>query len=127
MPSLRYLLLLLTPGSAPLALAQDADQLPQIAGGFDTIFQERRYPKLAKMAGIEGTVVVQFVVTEEGTVEDAEVTRGLDGGLSEEALRVVRGLTFEPGLKDGAPTKVQLTLPIQFRLPDDEQDGDPDR
>ncbi|NBC65150.1 MAG: TonB family protein, partial [Bacteroidetes bacterium] len=75
-----------------------------------------RYPEMAKEAGIEGTVYVQFVVSENGNVEDAKVIRGIGGGADEEALRVVKEATFEPGYQDGKPIRVQYSIPIQFKL-----------
>ncbi|MDX1642615.1 MAG: TonB family protein, partial [Balneolaceae bacterium] len=70
----------------------------------------------ARQKSIEGRVYVQFIVNEQGDVEDAKVIRGIGGGADEEALRVVRQAKFEPGMQRGRPVRVQYSLPIFFRL-----------
>jgi len=96
------------------------EQMPQIIGGLESIMKEVRYPDLARRAGIEGRVFVQFVVNEQGGVEDARVVRGVGGGLDEEALRVVGQAKFKPGMQRGKPVRVQYSLPVFFRLANDE-------
>ena len=98
------------------------EEMPRIVGGLESIQNGLRYPGMAHQAGIEGHVFVQFVVDEEGYVEDAVVMRGLGGGLDAEALRVVRQARFTPGRHRGEAVKVRMTLPITFRLP---AGGDP--
>ncbi|MEM8599517.1 MAG: energy transducer TonB [Bacteroidota bacterium] len=75
-----------------------------------------RYPTMAKEAGIQGSVYVQFVVDQRGNVVDPVVARGIGGGADEEAVRCVRELRFRPGMQRGRPVKVQFTLPVTFRL-----------
>ncbi|MDR9364365.1 MAG: M56 family metallopeptidase [Balneolaceae bacterium] len=96
-----------------------ADEMPKLKGGLEQVMRNIRYPEMAKEAGIEGTVYIQFVVNENGNVEDATVIRGIGGGADEEALRVVREATFEPGYQDGKPIRVQYSIPIQFKLSQD--------
>ena len=96
------------------------EQMPQIIGGLESIMKEVRYPDMARRAGIEGRVFVQFVVNEQGGVEDARVVRGVGGGLDEEALRVIGQAKFKPGMQRGKPVRVQYSLPIFFRLANDE-------
>ncbi len=92
------------------------EEMPELIGGLESIMKEVRYPATARQAGIEGRVFVQFVVNEQGGVEDARVVRGVGGGLDEEALRVVRQAKFKPGMQRGQPVRVQFSLPIFFRL-----------
>jgi TonB family protein len=94
-----------------------ADEQPQLIGGLEGLQSRVEYPPLARGAGIEGQVIVQFVVNESGAVQDAVVLRSPDDILSEAALRAVRGSRFEPGRVDGAPVKVRFAVPVTFRLP----------
>ncbi|MBT8399820.1 MAG: M56 family metallopeptidase [Rhodothermia bacterium] len=101
------------------------ETMPELEGGLASIQQELAYPEIAKKAGVEGRVVVQFVVDERGVVTDPKVVRGVGSGLDEEALRVVRRARFEPGMQAGKPVKVQLSLPITFKLDDSSSDSKP--
>ncbi len=100
------------------SVAPEVDSMPEVLGGFTAIAQRIHYPEVAKKAGVEGTVIVQFVVDEKGRVREPRVIQGAGAGLDEEALRVVRTLRFRPAKKDGKPVPVQIALPIQFKLPD---------
>lgn len=92
------------------------EQMPQLIGGLAKLQQGIKYPERARKAGIEGRVIVQFIVTENGTVEDPRVIRGIGGGCDEEALRAVRDAKFEPGRQRGNAVRVQYSLPVIFRL-----------
>lgn len=92
------------------------EQMPELKGGLGALQKKINYPERARKAGIEGRVVVQFIVTENGKVEDPKVIRGIGGGCDEEALRVVKQAEFEPGQQRGQPVRVQYSLPIIFRL-----------
>ncbi|MCH7976231.1 MAG: M56 family metallopeptidase [Bacteroidetes bacterium] len=92
------------------------EEMPSIVGGLESIQNEIRYPNMARQAGIEGRVFVQFVVDEEGYVEDAVVMRGLGSGLDAEALRAVSQARFTPGRHRGEAVKVRMTLPVTFRI-----------
>ncbi len=90
--------------------------MPQLIGGLRWLQSQIRYPNLAKQLRVEGRVVVQFVVDIHGAVEDVRVVRGIGGGCDEEAVRVVMGARFTPGLQDGEPVRVKISLPVTFRL-----------
>ncbi|MFQ5568084.1 MAG: energy transducer TonB [Rhodothermales bacterium] len=92
------------------------EQMPDLIGGLPGISKKIRYPEIARKAGVEGRVIVQFVVDEEGNVSDAIVQRGIGAGCDEEALRVVREAKFKPGRQRGKPVKVKMSLPITFKL-----------
>lgn len=92
------------------------EQMPKLIGGLGDLQRQINYPSIARRAGIEGRVIVQFVVTENGTVEDPRVIRGIGGGCDEEALRVVRKAKFNPGRQRGKAVRVQYSLPIIYRL-----------
>ena len=92
------------------------ERMPELIGGLASIQRAVRYPDLAKKAGIEGRVIVQFVVDERGRVVDPVVVRGLGAGCDEAAVRAVSRARFRPGTRHGEPVKVKMTVPITFRL-----------
>jgi protein TonB len=92
------------------------EQMPQLKGGMAKLQGSVKYPEMARKAGIEGRVTVQFIVNEQGKVENAQVVRGIGGGCDEEALKAIRAAEFEPGMQRGRPVRVQYALSINFRL-----------
>lgn len=94
------------------------EHMPKLKGGLKSIQKEIKYPNMARKAGIEGRVYVQFVVTPKGNVENAKVVRGIGGGCDKEALRVVRDANFRPGMQRGNPVPVRMSLPVVFQLQD---------
>jgi periplasmic protein TonB len=92
------------------------EDMPELIGGLGELQRQIRYPEMARRAGIEGRVYIQFIVNERGEVEDPRVIRGIGGGADEEALRVVSQARFTPGMQRGRPVRVQYSLPIFFRL-----------
>lgn len=88
-------------------------------GIMEHIINKLAYPESAKAAGIEGTVVVKFVIDKTGRVSDTKVMKGPEA-LSKAAMEVVRELPgFTPGLQNGKPVYVELVLPIRFALSND--------
>lgn len=80
-----------------------------------------RYPEAAAHDSIQGCVVVQFAVEKDGSVGDAKVIRGKHPDLDAEAIRIVKTFpNFSPGKMNGTPVRVWYTLPIIFKLPDDQ-------
>lgn len=92
------------------------EHMPELIGGLAELQRSIEYPEMARRAGIEGKVVVQFIVNEDGTVEDPRVIRGIGGGCDEEALRAVSQAKFKPGRQRGKAVRVQYSLPVVFRL-----------
>ena len=92
------------------------ENMPELKGGLGALQQKINYPDMARKAGIEGRVIIQFIVNEQGQVEDPRVIRGIGGGCDKEALRVVKQAEFEPGRQRGNPVRVQYSLPITFKL-----------
>jgi protein TonB len=92
------------------------EQMPQLRGGLAALQRKVSYPEMARRAGIEGRVTVQFIVNEQGRVENPRVIRGIGGGCDEEALKAVQSARFTPGMQRGRPVRVQYSLPIVFRL-----------
>lgn len=92
------------------------ENMPELIGGLAALQKDIRYPERARKAGIEGRVIVQFIVNEKGEVEQPRVIRGIGGGCDEEALRAVDNARFKPGRQRGKPVRVQYSLPVIFRL-----------
>ena len=95
--------------------------LPRFTGGSNSykefITSNLRYPKEALEAGIEGTVVVEYGINDNGDVTSARVLKGLGYGCDEEALRLVRMLTFEKVKNRGVRVRVTTKTKIIFTLP----------
>jgi protein TonB len=76
-----------------------------------------KYPTQARRMGIEGTVIVVFVVNTDGSIQNVEVLRGIGGGCDEEAVKVVSDAPkWEPGKQRGRPVRTRMRLPIRFKL-----------
>ena len=77
-----------------------------------------KYPKDAKAAGVEGTVVLQFVIGTNGGVQEIEVMEGVFPSLDAEAVRVVRNSPkWKPAIKDGKPVRFTYRFPVIFAIP----------
>lgn len=75
------------------------------------------YPASCRNAGIEGRVIVQFVVNKQGVPTNVHVVRGIGGGCDQAAVKAVKKYArFTPGRQQGKPVKVRMSLPILFRL-----------
>ena len=98
-----------------------AEEMPVPPGGItgftNYMMQTLKYPTAAKEGNVQGMVVVSFVVTAEGKVENVEVLRGIGSGCDEEAVReVANSGTWTPGRNGGSAVAVKMTLPVQFKL-----------
>lgn len=97
------------------------EQMPTFPNGHEDmykyIYEKLEYPASARENGISGQVIVQFVVSESGAVQNAKVIRGIGGGCNEEALRIVNSMPkWNPGKHNGQNVAVTFTLPIKFVL-----------
>ncbi len=97
------------------------EQMPDFPGGQTELMKflqkNLRYPPAARENGIEGRVVLQFVVDEQGTISDIQVLRDIGGGCAEEAVRVVKMMPpWKAGKQNGNPVKVYFKLPVTFKL-----------
>jgi protein TonB len=102
----------------PPAIFTYVEQMPEPPFDVNGYLSDNlRYPDAAREAGIEGRVVVKFVVNEDGDISDAQVVRGVNGDLDAEALRVIRKMPkWKPGKQNGRPVKVYYTVPVSYRL-----------
>lgn len=114
--------------AVPLAVAANAqpsdslyyapEVLPAPVGGLPAVTERVVYPESALSDGVEGQVVVRFVVEPDGTASHLEAVRSPDDRLSEAALAAVQASPFTPGRQDGTVVRAMHALPITFRLPE---------
>ncbi len=98
------------------------EQMPQYPGGqtklLKFISDNLVYPESAKAEGIEGRVILRFVVKADGTVGEVQVLRSLDPACDKEAIRLIKSTPrWIPGKQSGKSVNVWFTLPVTFRLP----------
>lgn len=99
----------------------DVDQQPSFPGGTNAlntfIASNLKYSVVAQENGIQGRVVVKFIVEKDGSISNVEVDRSVDPGLDNEAMRVVKAMPkWIPGQINGKAVKVECSLPFVFRL-----------
>ena len=97
------------------------EQMPSFPGGQTALMNylnnNIKYPVIAEENGIQGRVVVQFVVGKDGHISDVKVAKSVDPSLDKEAVRVVKAMPkWIPGKQNGQAVTVRYTLPVTFRL-----------
>ncbi len=97
------------------------EQMPVFPGGEDSMYKfitaNVTYPQVAREKNISGTVIIIFIVEQDGSITNAKVVKGIGGGCDEEALRVVKLMPkWNPGKQAGKPCRVQFQLPLKFSL-----------
>ena len=95
------------------------DQMPEFPGGMEALNtylrNNIRYPQEAQKAGIQGRVIIQFIVSKDGSITDAEVVESVDPQLDAEGLRLIKNMPrWKPGMQKGQAIRVKQTLPIRF-------------
>ena len=100
---------------------QVVEEMPSFPGGdaecMRFLSKNIKYPTIAQENGIQGRVILQFVVNKDGSIVDVTVARSVDPYLDKEAVRVVKMMPkWTPGKQRGKPVRVKYTLPVMFRL-----------
>ena len=100
---------------------QAVEQMPQFPGGETALLKfindNIRYPIPAQEAGIQGRVVVRFVVSKTGEIRDVTVLRSVESSLDKEAVRVIKMMPkWIPGKQNGNSVAVYFTVPVVFKL-----------
>lgn len=103
------------------AIETFVEQMPQYPGGDEKLAQflveHLVYATAAFNAGVEGNVILKFVVNEDGSVTQVRVIRGFGFGSEEQAIKVLDLMPhWIPGMNNGHPVKVWCHLPIHFKL-----------
>lgn len=98
------------------------EQMPSPGYGFNTYLADHlQYPDRARVAKLEGKVVMEFIVNEDGTISNAKVVRGIGDECDVEALKVIKNMPrWQPGKQNGMAVKVLFTLPIIFKLTEED-------
>ena len=96
-------------------------QMPEYPGGIVEFMKwlqrTLRYPPTAQQQGIQGSVMVSFIVNVDGTITEQKVVRGVNEELDAEALRVISNMPkWKPGLDKGKPCRTLFAIPIVFKL-----------
>ncbi|UCH09941.1 MAG: energy transducer TonB [Fidelibacterota bacterium] len=93
------------------------DEPPEPIGGYSAIQRNVRYPDIAQEAGIEGTVIVQAFVDDNGRVQETVILKGIPNtGLDEAASDAIRRTRFKPAKQRDRPVGVWISIPVNFRL-----------
>jgi len=100
---------------------QVVEEMPEFPGGMGEcmkfLSKNIKYPTISQENGVQGRVIVQFVVNSDGTIVDPVVVRGVDPYLDKEALRVIKTMPkWKPGKQRGKAVRVKFTVPVMFKL-----------
>ena len=97
------------------------EEMPSFPGGNGALMSylssNVKYPVVAQENGVQGRVIVSFVVERDGSISDVKVARSVDPSLDREAQRVVKSMPrWTPGKQNGQTVRVKYTVPVVFRL-----------
>ena len=97
------------------------EEMPSFPGGNAALMSylnsNTKYPVVAQENGVQGRVIVSFVVERDGSISDVKVARSVDPSLDREAQRVVKSMPkWKPGKQNGSAVRVKYTVPVVFRL-----------
>ena len=100
---------------------QVVEEMPEFPGGMAEclkfLAKNIKYPTIAQENGVQGRVIVQFVVNQDGSIVDPVVVRSVDPYLDKEALRVIQMMPkWKPGKQRGKAVRVKYTVPVTFKL-----------
>ncbi len=100
---------------------QNVQNLPEFPGGEPALFKylsaNLKYTHAAREIGIQGKMLVSFVVWKDGTIRDIKIVRGLGAGLDDEAVRVIQSMPrWNPGNQNGKKLNVLFHMPVSFKL-----------
>lgn len=109
------------PPQEPNKVHEHVEVMPQFPGGNVELMRylsaNIKYPTIAAENGIQGRVVLKFVVSKDGSISNIQIVRSLDPSCDKEAIRVVKGMPkWIPGMQNGHPVAVYFTLPVLFKL-----------
>ena len=96
------------------------EKMPSFPGGpgamYDFMVKNIKYPEVAVECGIQGSVIVTFIVKKDGSLSDVRVAKSVDPSLDKEAVRLVESMPkWNPGIEKGQYVNVKFRLPVTFR------------
>jgi TonB family protein len=97
------------------------EKMPQFPGGDNALItfisMNIHYPPIDRDFGVQGKVIVRFIISKTGTIRDVEIVRSLENYFDKEAVRVVKKLPiWIPGEHEGKKVAVYYTIPVTFNL-----------
>lgn len=97
------------------------EEMPSFPGGVGALnnwlANNLQYPETAKDTGVQGRVIIKFIIEKDGSISNAKVSRSLDTDLDNEALRLVKSMPkWNPGKQNGTEARVRYSVPVNFRL-----------
>ncbi len=109
------------PGCEDMAASNDDKKKCADGKLMSFVYNNIKYPAIARETSVEGMVVVQFVVEKDGSISGIKLVRDIGAGCGQEAVRVVElmnkeSLKWSPGKQQGRPLRVQFNLPVRFKL-----------
>lgn len=99
-------------------VVDSAQIMPRIIGGMGSYYIHIEYPEEAVDAGVEGRLVLSFIVETDGRTSEVEVIKKLHPACDSAAVRALRRTRFAPGNQDGDVVRVRMRLPVRFKLVD---------
>lgn len=98
------------------AVLEFSEQQPHIVGGLSAYYLNIRYPQAAIDAGVEGRLILSFVVEPDGSASQIEVLKPLHPLCDSSAVQALRHTRFMPGQQNGHSVRVRMRLPVQFKI-----------
>ena len=97
------------------------EQMPSFPGGdaelMKFLHDHMKYPAVAEENGIQGRVIVNFIVERDGSISNAQIKKSVDPSLDKEAIRLIKSMPrWIPGKQDGIEVRAKYTVPVSFRL-----------
>jgi protein TonB len=98
-----------------------AEEMPEFPGGNGELLgffaKNINYPEIAIRAGVEGKVILSFVVDKKGEIKDVNVLKGIGAGCDEEAMRIIKSMPrWNPGKQNGNAILTRINVPVVFKL-----------
>lgn len=105
-------------------IVKEPEKSPSFPGGdqamMSFISENIKYPKTAREQGVEGNVVIRFVVEKDGSVSNMESLMNFNEELEEEAMRVISEMPqWKPAEHEGEKVRTEVAIPIQYKIPKD--------
>jgi TonB family protein len=99
------------------------EQVPEFPGGitefYNFLSKTIRYPNESRKKGIQGRVIIKFIVEKDGELTNFKIARGVESEIDQEALRALKlSPNWKPGIQNGKPVRVAYAVPISFTLQD---------
>ncbi|MDX1530282.1 MAG: energy transducer TonB [Rhodothermales bacterium] len=93
-----------------------AERSPELVGGLGSLYLRIQYPEAAIAAGVQGQLILRFVVEPDGRPSQIEVEKALHPLCDSAAVRALREVAFVPGRQNGEAVRVRMRLPVRFQL-----------